>query len=89
MRDPLFLHMNNLTKEDLITSLKPGKCDLIGVMGRHALHVFDRTHQSWVYSSDELGYETLFEVFESDEGSGSDSGESSSVELGDSTPFSD
>lgn len=85
--------MNNLTKEDLITSLRPGKCDLIGVMGRHALHVFDRLHRSWVYSSEDLGYETLFEEIASEGGSGSDSGEeSSAIEDGEetpSTPYSD
>ncbi len=77
--------MNNLNKEDLIISLKPGKCDLIGVMGRHALHVFDRSHRSWVFSSDLLGYETLFEDNESEDYS--DSGEEiSASEYGEETP---
>lgn len=88
MRDPLFLHMNNLTKEDLITSLKPGKCDLVGVMGRRALHVFDRSHRAWVYSSDALGYETLFEDDEEVSGSDDESGEDASSAEDDATPFS-
>lgn len=30
-------------------------------MGRYALHIFDKTHRSWICSCKELGYESLAE----------------------------
>ena len=46
-------------KLDLITGLKNRKCELIGVIGRHAFHIFDKTHATWISHNEELGYVTM------------------------------
>lgn len=33
----------------------------MAVVGRYALHLFDKTHRTWVCSVEELGYEHLAE----------------------------
>jgi len=42
--------------------MKVKNCDLVGIVGRRAFHVFDRTNLKWVCSSRALGYQTLAEA---------------------------
>ena len=43
--------MNNLTKKN---------CELVGIVGRKAFHIFDKTHRTWICSSRALGYDKIF-----------------------------
>ena len=58
-------HISNgclsITKDklELINELKNKKCELIGVAGRHAFHVFDKTHNTWISHTESLGYVTI------------------------------
>lgn len=52
-------------------------CDLIGIMGRKALHIFDKTYMIWICSSTKLGYETLLPSTYSDDDSWSDTSDGS------------
>jgi hypothetical protein len=48
------------------------RCDLIGIKGRKALHIFDKTYMTWICSSTKLGFETLLPSTYSDDDSWSD-----------------
>jgi len=55
---PEFLqeHVPNMDKQRLLKDLKKKRCELLGVVGRRAFHIFDSTHRIWITNSLELGY---------------------------------
>lgn len=61
-------HINNSKKKrDLLLDCKNKHCNLIGIVGRVAFHIFDETYMTWICSSEALGYEHLLpDVHESD-----------------------
>ena len=50
-------------KIDLIEDTKLRRCNLYGVIGRYAFHVFDRTNLTWITAADKLGYANLANSF--------------------------
>jgi hypothetical protein len=48
-------------KRDLLMDIRREKCDLVGVIGRHAFHIFDKTNRLWIANIEKLGYLTLAE----------------------------
>ena len=65
-------HVSSEIKKMLLRDCKKKRCDLIGIVGRKALHIFDKTYMTWICSSAKLGYETLLPTADSDSGSWSD-----------------
>ena len=47
-------------KAQVIEHLKTNRCDLVGVMGRNAFHVFDKISMNWICSNKYLGYGNVF-----------------------------
>jgi hypothetical protein len=74
-------HVTNETKKRLLRDCMIKRCDLIGVVGRKAFHVFDKTYMTWICSSANLGYEKLLPA-DSDDDSWSDDSDDSSVSDG-------
>ena len=52
---------NDKSKIIELRELSKLKCELIGVVGRNAFHVFNKTNMSWIISSKELAYCKLFD----------------------------
>ena len=70
-------HVSSEIKKMLLRDCKKKRCDLIGIMGTKALHIFDKTHMTWICSSTKLGYEILLPSTYSDEDSWSDQSDGS------------
>ena len=54
-------HLDVQTKEKLLKELSKRKLELVGVVGRYAFHIFNKTNRCWVSSSEALAYSNLFE----------------------------
>jgi hypothetical protein len=61
MKTDYFLNMyiENVERQSILKDLLKKKCELIGVVGRNAFHIFDKTNLTWFCSIKALGYETL------------------------------
>jgi hypothetical protein len=35
------------------------RSEFVGIVGRHAFHIFDKNNRVWISSSEDLGYESL------------------------------
>lgn len=55
----LEIHVRSEKKRQLLRGLTKQHCELIGVVGRRAFHIFDKTHMTWICSSKALGYQML------------------------------
>ena len=53
-------------KKQLLLRLSLQRCQLIGIVGRRAFHIFDKTHKTWICSSKKLGYKHLADIRKSD-----------------------
>jgi len=50
-----------MEKRALLQDLKQKRSQLIGILGRKGIHIFDATTRTWITSSEKLGYEALFQ----------------------------
>lgn len=48
-------HVHSEQKRQHLRGLAGESCELIGVVGRRAFHVFDKRHMTWICSSKDLG----------------------------------
>jgi hypothetical protein len=55
-------HVPDQQKCDLLIDLSKQKCELIGVVGRKAFHIFDKTNMTWIANIRALGYQELAEI---------------------------
>ena len=62
----LELHVTE-DKKQLLLKLSLQRCQLIGIVGRRAFHIFDKTHRTWICSSRALGYKHLADITKSEE----------------------
>jgi hypothetical protein len=46
-------------KSLFLTDKHRKKCDLVGVIGREAFHIFDKANMTWIAAIEELGYAKL------------------------------
>ena len=53
------MHVKSENKKLLLRGLTKKNCELYGVIGRRAFHIFDKTHLTWICSSKVLGYQYL------------------------------
>lgn len=53
-------YVKDISKRNLLKDYSKRNCDLIGIVGRKAFHIFDKTHRTWICSSKNLAYEKLF-----------------------------
>ena len=49
-------HVGSTHKQQLLKDLKRQRCELIGIVGRRAFHIFDKTNRTWISNSLALGY---------------------------------
>lgn len=49
-------YVKNETVKLLLKDHSQKRLDLVAVVGRFALHIFDKTHRTWVCSIEELAY---------------------------------
>lgn len=54
-------------KRALLKDLTRKRCELVGVVGRNAFHIFDKTNRTWICSSKAHGYIRLFESSDNQE----------------------
>jgi len=59
-------------KANLLRDFRRARCNLVGVVGRKAFHIFDLTHMTWICSSNSLGYETMMPEDQEDDFFGPD-----------------
>ena len=62
----LEIHVNSEKKRQLLRGLTKRHCELYGVVGRRAFHIFDKTHKTWICSSKALGYQLLSSTADKD-----------------------
>jgi hypothetical protein len=58
----LEIHVQSEKKRQLLRGLTKQHCELYGVVGRRAFHIFDKTHMTWICSSKALGYQMLSQL---------------------------
>ena len=39
----------------------------MGIIGRRAFHIFDKTHRTWITSTKKLGYQKLAKISQDDD----------------------
>jgi hypothetical protein len=49
-------------KQELLTDLSRSKPTLVGILGRHAFHIYNKTDRTWMCHIDALGYQALAKV---------------------------
>lgn len=43
----------------MLNELLKRRSEFVGIVGRHAFHIFDKNNRVWISSSADLGYESL------------------------------
>lgn len=58
----LEMYVDSEEKRQLLLGLSRQKCQLMGIVGRRAFHIFDKTHRTWITSTKKLGYQKLAKI---------------------------
>ena len=58
----LTTHVDSEEKRQQLRDLSRKKCHLMGIVGRRAFHIFDKTHRTWICSTKKLGYQKLAKI---------------------------
>lgn len=70
--DFLESHVKSVKNRTLLKDLSQQKCELYGIIGRRAFHIFDKTHMVWICNSKKLGYIHLADLYMFDDDDSSD-----------------